>query len=154
MGTRLLYLRFVDGFAAEVLGGQFQKQSGFGKVLELVVDICFVMGELMAELCGDLDDSFGVLDDPDRAEYDDALKVQRPMIEGGSSVVHDAKGGFVAPLEGIQPMPYLTAMKIDLTILFVIVVVHRCAVGVAVITVDRKDPSFFASEDLETFGVG
>lgn len=93
---------------------------------------------------------FFVLDNLCAAKDDDALDVVRPVAIFFIVFVKNSKAYFAALFYGVNLMTFFGTMEIEGIFFFIIDVVDGNAIGIAVITDDRKDASSAVFEDLLT----
>ena len=114
-----------------MLDGEFQTAHARKGALEFLLDIVFIIGELSAQVGAYLLFLPIILHDADMPEHNDAVDIQRPFAVLAPAFIHYAIADLIAGSDGVDLMPDLRAVKIQLVILFAVPVIHRNAVGIA-----------------------
>ena len=121
---------------------------------DLTLDIALVTCEFAAELCGDINDALGVGYDGYFAEYDDAFEAKRPMPLFLLTLVIGAKRAFGVLENGVQSVSALPTVKVELALLFVVIVIHGCTVGIVAVSDDRQYAVPGVFQNLNAFLMG
>ena len=119
-----------------------------------LADIVHILGELQAELGGNLGDSLHILHNLHAAKDDDALYLQRPVTLLSSTLIVGAEGDFIALLQRFKAVPHLTAVEIDAAVILIIEVIHGHAVGIALVTYDGENATRFTFQHRDALLVG
>jgi len=131
----VFFLRFFYKLSADMLRSQLQKQSPVRVEADLFFNILLILRELMAQFRCDINYPVHITHDPDPAEHDHALDIQRPLARFGISFIMNAERNLIITLQRIQPVTDVPAVKIYPAILFVVPVIHGHSVRITVVTV-------------------
>ena len=127
-----------------MLGCQLQQQSPFRVFVDLILDICSVIGKFVTELFRDLCYEIQIIDDFDPAENDHAFYRQCPVVFFFCSAVKNTVRNLIVFPERVQTVAFSSTMKIDFSTLIVIPVIHGHAVWVAAVTDNGKNASLLS----------
>ena len=117
-----------------MLRGQFKDKNVRSRVDQLMLKIFFIFGKFPAQIGADTKRFFMIFDRTDPSENDHASDIERPFSLVSVPFVHHAVAYLFAGADGVQLMSFSGTVKIDFSVLFTVVMIHRHAVRIAVLT--------------------
>ena len=129
----------MDDLAADLLRNERKAERMLAVLFDLIGDIRLILREFVTESAADRDDAVMIPDHFDPAEDDHAAKDQRPAVFFPDTGITDAERCFRIAQHRIDLVAGPAAVKVDLSVLFAVVVVQRHSVGIAVIPEHGED---------------
>lgn len=135
-----------------MFGNKFEAAYAVSCFFKLIGDIIFVIGEFIAEIFTNFNYFFIVIYNADFSENNYTVYIERPFAVFSVSFVVCAKRYFVTFFNRIKFMSFFGTVKINAVFDFVILIINRKSVRIAVIADYGEDSADFVFKNFLTFG--